>query len=557
MSLDFSRFKFFVAIFCLVIFIFSVTASAVFADTVVVNSKDWHDVVLGSAYAKSLDASIAHITGIQDFQSKVALLSSSDDIVVLESDSSPGVKNLKSQLGIKGFSSVEEISFSDFNDLQSELFSNVRSDNVVILDSVFSAPSIIASPLMSFDFFPLFLNDDSVDFVVSSADSADKVILVGFFNKSWSSRISADSSFVGDPFSVSYDFSEFVADEVGASDFGWGVLQKGDELDLAVLSQKNPVFVYFDDVESSASPVKASGVSNFEVIGPDMADIAQSIELASGTDLRLILKYARAVAGNGFDGDLLNLDLIQVPAPSVSLQASSAKYNSESGILSVSFKNLGNVPVYVFSNVEFGNSASSDANTHLVPAGKDGLFVYDVGAGLSSDDVVVSSVFGVSSPLTRNILFGSSAPFTSVPVDVVSSSGSFSAPVVESAYFVQEDYSLYASVFNPNTENLFVRVEVPLGNEDVLSTDSVSVVPNSRVDIPFELSAVSPDFVVETPYNFVTTFYHSDGFASVSQNEVTILAVSKSNSGYLVYVLVGVAVLVCFAVAFFVFKKKF
>ena len=127
-------------------------SSGVFATAVFSNTHVWQDKYLASVYAGHENATIHTFQNLADAQLKIKTISKNEQIIILESNVKPVVKNFESVLTINGYTDVEVVSYDSYIVLQEILFDRVAAKkgatSVAVLDPKFGVESIVIAPLL-------------------------------------------------------------------------------------------------------------------------------------------------------------------------------------------------------------------------------------------------------------------------------------------------------------------------------------------------------------------------------------------------------------------------
>ncbi|RME31066.1 hypothetical protein D6789_03880, partial [Candidatus Woesearchaeota archaeon] len=383
------------------------TLQTVSATTVMGNSKEWQDLYLSAMYAHTNGYDFVFIESLGDADIQSQLLEKDEPIIIIESSKKPVIKNYESFLSVGGFTNLTVITAEDYRDLQLKLFGD--ADSYFILDPTFGMEAVAAAPLiLKRSAAPLFLDAQSKEDV--KARASDDSFVIGHFPLRIVAGIPGER-LAGYPTDNALDLALLATRETKSS---WGVIARADRFDPASLAGKKPIFLIVDDTSAVAEKVKESGITRFEVIGADMADIAKSIEAESGKDLHLLLKYGQTITNlPGLEGKILTVRQVSVPYPTVGLELKEAVFYPETSSLVVTFRNPGTLETKFFSNLELGELVFSDEHIHTALPGETVAIPYHVAE--SAETVTLTTRFGLEQPLNR-VLRKKDSPTLSVPV---------------------------------------------------------------------------------------------------------------------------------------------
>jgi hypothetical protein len=497
-------------------------STAVAADTTVVaNTKDWQSMYLISVYADSIGADFMFIQSLSDAELKTSLLGD-DDVIVFESSTTPVIKNYLSFLSINGFSSVGEYRFLDAYDLQEYLYDQVEPDGIVLLGTDFGMEAIAVVPYaLEKNYFPIFYTEDNFRFLFRESRRVD-VVALGRVPIRVAEQLRPEQIIIGDPKETTNTITQLTVDEL---DSQWGVITRIDEIDYESVRADLPVFVYFgeDYLTDTAGIIRNSGISNFEVIGGNTAEIAQELEAQSQRDLNLLLKFGRKITNfDGLEDSLLNVDTLELPFPFEFITLEAIEYHENMGLLTVTYKNEGNVETNVFSNVEYASIVLSDERAHPILPGDTKTIAYDFSnadATELSEPAVITTRYGFSFPLQNVITNDNGLPF--VQLDVTQSTVNEEPPALEfrSAIFEEEGILRFRYA---NTGNEAITFFTEMDFEDrILSSEQDTVQPGETATVSINFLYIPDSRVIDLPFNVSTHFGVGDTYFS-EQYEISV-----------------------------------
>lgn len=495
--------------FCCLLLIAVFLAAAVSADPVVVaNSKSWKDIYLTAVYARFIDADFYYIQGLSDAELKTSLISKSDQVQIFESIQQPVVKNYRSFLSINGFDDIAEFRFLDEYELQEYLYDDLSPDGVLLLGNDFGMEAIAGVPYaIEKNYFPFFYSDDSYRYLYRLS-RRDDVVAVGRVPYRVVERLRPEEIFIGNPALTTLGMMRLAAGEL--RDAEWGVITRIDEIDFENVRDL-PIIVYFSDeyVEEIGDIMAASSVRNYEVIGGNTADIASALESESGRDLNLLLKFGRKITNyRGLEDTILNVDTLSLPFPYENLELLDVSYYPNMDILTMTYRNQGNVGAYVFSNVDYAGTVVSDDQSHQILAGETKTVSYNFTLLSPPDEgerAVITTRYGLSFPLQKNLQGPTGLPFVqrNVTVDLYAEAIpllSFKEAALDTATGILElKYS------NPGNTELRYYAEFSLG-EEIITSPIQTIASGDTDTLVIDFAYVPNRVLVGRTFN-LTTFY--------------------------------------------------
>ncbi|MFT4307896.1 MAG: hypothetical protein ACMXYM_00810 [Candidatus Woesearchaeota archaeon] len=323
--------------------------AAVATDVVVVNSRDWRDVTLGTVYAIQHEANIVSFTNLGDAQIKTQTIRPNSTIVVFES-SRPIVRNYASVLRTNGFTDFTVHESGTFRDFQRDHFTD-RYEALVLLDPKFGAEAISILPLAGHaPMRPFFLDEESRDDVERAARSAERIIIAGRFPVRLVEGIDAEERYEQLSPTNADDITRMVSERFNAE---WGVIMRVDRVDYESLLKRQPVVVYSGMLADTIATVRDINVNRFEIVSADAANLGQQIRSGAGRDIALMLKYGRTITNlPGMTGQILDLETFFVDYPSADLVIESVVRYTDANVLLVTYRNRGNIDTLAFTNID-------------------------------------------------------------------------------------------------------------------------------------------------------------------------------------------------------------
>jgi hypothetical protein len=477
----------------------------------VINSKDWRDLYLGTIYASLTDTEFVFFTNLADTQLKTKMMGATDDIVIFESRSSPVVKNYPSLLKVNGYTSYDSLLYDSFHELQ-ELFVESEQKSIagyVVFESSFGINPVAMAPLLvEENYFPLFLDSQSLRFIQSTT-KGKPTSLVGRIPVRLLDQLEGERLTGYSHETLSKATSTVIETFPDAE---WGLITRIDLVDLAAIKQPLPVFVYYGNeyLDTLADLIKQTSISKFEVIGGATVDVARALEIRSQRNLNFMLKYGRRVTNYpGQSGEVLDLDSVFFPYPVESLDIVDAVYYEAMGVLAITYHNKGNVDLLHFSNLEFSGSALSDTTTHFILSEEQKTVPFQVEPTTEAMDLTVTTRYGESIPLKFEIGGDKDTFFSQDNVTIVSDYIDQSVVEYVSAEFDSAIGELELSYYNPTTDDVLIYVELLVG-EDVVSSPITTILPQQKGVVRIQTPFIPSALVVDQSVDIITYYGHED-----------------------------------------------
>jgi hypothetical protein len=308
--------------------------------------------------------------------------------------------------------------------------------------------------------------------------------------------------------------------------------------------------VYFgeDYLGDTATIIRNSGISNFEVIGGNTAEIAQEMESQSQRDLNLLLKFGRKITNfDGLEDSLLNVDTVELPFPSERITIEDIQYHEAMGLLTVTYQNQGNVETNVFSNIEYASIVLSDERAHPILPGDTKTIAYDfsnANAAELSEPAIVTTRYGFSFPLQNVIANENGLPFVQLNVSQSSVNEDASGLEFRSAVFDEEGILRFRYA---NTGSQPITFFTEMDFEDrILSSEQDTVQPGETATVSINFLYIADNRVIDLPFNVSTHYGVSDTYFS---EEYEIVVQEPTNY---TAIAIGVGIVVVLLVLFFV-----
>ena len=315
---------------------------------IIINSEDWRDVYSATMYGNLIGVGSDFLVSSRHGPVLLGGISKTNDIRIISSRNSPFVIGYQGVVRDSGFASADEVVLASPNQDLIEELDDIT--NFVIIGNTYGYDSIAVAPYAMINrawvFFADRTNIDEIDSILSNRE-VDEVLIYGFVDRDVRDTLQKYGPKVintGDRFE---DNIEIVEEYLKIKPVKQVILSNGEFVETEILSGANPVlFTGKANVPDQISNYIKS--SDFEVgvlVGADLVGSATNIRRSTG--MSVIVKFARgARAPTGAVAAVEGLDLFYLPIPIVSLKLHSAKYNSATSQLEVTYKSDSNVPIF-------------------------------------------------------------------------------------------------------------------------------------------------------------------------------------------------------------------
>ena len=360
------------------LFILSSFASA---KTLIINSKDWHDVYTGFEYGTFKNYSkILFFSGPLSTDLITALTPKNKSVTVIESANEPYFKGYANYLRTQGFSKVDEIVSQDPYKLNQQLALQAGAKKFIVVSDVFGYDAISVAPYSHLTHaWVLFVNKRIAPsvYAVLKTQNAQSVIAYGHIGRESYLTIKSFNPLVinnGDRFddnleiarmyeeihptkSIIVTTGEFIEQDVmtGASDQG-----------PVLFTGRNKLYPGFMDF------INKYHVKFVTVIGNELIPIGTQIRQKTNKKVAVFVKFGQGFTGGvRRTGQVYALTVFPLPHYVINLDIKSADYEPVSKVLLVTYLNRGNMPAYFMSNIH----VKSNGNEVLVLNDKSPVFI--------------------------------------------------------------------------------------------------------------------------------------------------------------------------------------
>ncbi len=323
--------------------LFFSTFSAVSAETVVINSKDWKDVYYGILYAhyhnyQVFFANSPNPAGLFNILPK-------DKIILIES-SQPFVPNLEAQLRIKGYTLAKKIKVSSpYKELMP---SGMKKFYVVEED--FPWLCLPAGALArSENAWVLIVNENNARDIAGILSKASQVIGIGRFKRSvenvlspyFSRRVEAESKF-----DIAVELAKEFVKKKKVSQI---LITEGKYLEPELLKGHAPVLLVGSNLlpEEVVNFIKENDIKTVVAIGAQLTYVGEKIREKTNKKTSVFIKFGMSTPG--ISPRIYALTFFPLPKPELKLSILRVVYDPEKKKLMVQFSNNGNTGIFEFT----------------------------------------------------------------------------------------------------------------------------------------------------------------------------------------------------------------
>ena len=452
---------------------------------VVVNDKDWRTIFVSSVYATLTDAELLHFSNLADAQLKTRFMPVGSEILIIEEDNRPVVKNYESFLKVNGYTDYETIIVQDYVDAQNTLRNLLDDINgIFIFDGKYGFDPIASVAFLTSErYFPYFIPEDGDISEAVSLSRRYDTIAAGNFPLRDAAEFSGEV-FVGPPYTTTAAVTQ---KSVATNDYTWGIVTRIDAIDLATLQQGSPMIIFAGNtyMEDTAKMVSDSGIVKFEVIGGVTAEVARDLETITGKDLDMLLKYGRRVTNYpGLGNAILDVDAVEFGYPIEDISVDSAVVYPEHNIVAITYTNKGNIDVGIFTSVEFDGQSQSDTQALAIGPGQTKTIGYTFDSFASTEGNVILTVqFGYSFPLRKLILNELGEPIVRL-----STTQNDHPPAqqltIEDVSLHTTDGLLFVTVASDSEQPYKAYAQVVVDDETIAGSDVKTLSQTGRIVIP-------------------------------------------------------------------------
>ncbi len=362
------------------------------AKTLVINSKDWHDVYTGFEYANFNDFSkVLFFSGPLSTDLVTAQIPKGDSVVVIESKDRPYFKGYADYLKSSGFGDVTEIISSDPYSLNRRLAIEVDAKKFIVISDAFGYDAISVAPYAyitkSWVVFASKANVASV-YALLKTQGAEYVLLYGHLNrevysslKTFNPEIINNENRFKDNLAIAEKFMKLKKTDsilVSTGSFIESEIMTGANGNSPVLfTGLNKIYPGFLDF------LKEHDIKFVTVVGNELIPIGTKIREVTNKKVAVFVKFGQGFTGGvRKTGQVYALTVFPLPHYVIKLNIMSVNYDPKKKLLLVKYTNYGNMPAYMMSNIHIKSNGEevlvvNDENPVFVEPNQNITIVYN------------------------------------------------------------------------------------------------------------------------------------------------------------------------------------
>ncbi len=331
------------------------TAPALAAEQVIINSADWRDAYSGMLYARLEGKQGQFLTS--ERHARIILPSiptTSESIEVFSSRNNPFIVGYQALLESEGYQNVEELRMGSGNLEILELLPDI--DKFIIVDDSYGYNAISVAPLAALGrYYVLFSNRNNINQIVNTLQDRNvrELIIYGQTERNLREALEEYNPEIintGDRFENNIEIVERYQ-EVYRSIHGQprrqAILTNGEFIETSIMNGADPVlFIGFANVpEHVREYIDSSDLEVGTLIGNELIGTATFIRRQTG--LSVFVKFGQgARVPQGAIAQVEDLDRFPIPRYELSLEIAAAMVNTATNNLEVTYRNLAPIATY-------------------------------------------------------------------------------------------------------------------------------------------------------------------------------------------------------------------
>ena len=387
---------------------------------VVVNSFDGRDVVSGTYYGLNVDEEVLFVPLDGSESALYGKIGQNGQVTLIQSAESPILIGMKNSLENKG-NTVTLISSVDPYATNLQLAESSKAESFVLVDPVYGYNTVSVLPYAKEKgMYLIFVDDELKEPVVEFLKGKDpkEVLLYGYIDENVKSAL-GDSGITyteinnGDKFDDNIELLEEYF-KINPSKHQV-ILSDGNAMEATIMGGEDPIvlispIISTDTASFVEEQVQSGQIKVALVVDSEYAqtayDLKETINQKLGEDaLTVLVKFGQSVPSAG--GAMLPVDLFPLRGPILGLDIEKAEYNTASETLEVTYKNTGNVPEYVKTQIEVyvdGVRTVTLGDEEPFSIGRDELLGKGYALEVVQGDIIVeiTSLFGSSKKSMEN-----------------------------------------------------------------------------------------------------------------------------------------------------------
>ncbi|MEA1895383.1 MAG: hypothetical protein U9N36_09330 [Euryarchaeota archaeon] len=326
-------------------------------EQVVINSGDWRDVYSSMIYANLRGMPSQFITDAPHATALPNYLSKNQDILLVESETSPFFANYEGTLTTEGFTVSGTYKSPNGRDANLHFIGELPDiTNFIVLDETYGYNAISVAPYaVKSRSWVLFADHDNIDEISGflNGRTVDNLLIYGRVDQQVNdslSRYSPEIIDYGDRFDNNIEITKKYQDMSEVSQI---VFTNGEFIENEIMSGREPVLFIGTNVipEQTVNYLNEIGIGTGVVIGNTLTDAANMI--TARTDMHVFIKFGQGRGtGSGAAFNLVEtLDEFPLPKYDLVMSVVSADYNQGTGGLEIAYKNDANIDIFSKSAV--------------------------------------------------------------------------------------------------------------------------------------------------------------------------------------------------------------
>ncbi len=389
-------------------------SSAIAADRLIINSREWQDVYAGLLYGNLVGTQPYFLTTEADSTIVLNTMAANDDILIFTSKRSPFVFGYGPTVQSLGYSQSEE---KNLDSMSLELAKELENvSKYVIIDDSYGYNAIAVAPYaLASGSFVVFADRTNIVEVEDFFDqkNPDEILVYGHVDREVLESLDRFNPEIinedGDRFANNV---EIVKKYMEIKEVGQVMLSNGEFIERSLMTGQYPtLFIGRDNVPDKIKDfVKNSPINTGVLVGNDLVSTATVVRRELG--ISVFVKFARSARQpDGPIAQVEDLDLFFVPRISFSLNISNVRYNKITRQIEVTYRNNADVATYFkgsYTLVEGDNQQSfGDLEAIFIAPNSFKTLVYDVEPVASEEALLdVFTIFGESKDSLELILDG-------------------------------------------------------------------------------------------------------------------------------------------------------
>ncbi|MEM5868929.1 MAG: hypothetical protein QXL09_03190 [Candidatus Aenigmatarchaeota archaeon] len=400
-------------IFSLSFLFFLSLISSVSFSTIVANSNDWRDVYILMIYSYYNGEKFNFINSLGEAEILAKTLRKNESISVFESRQNSIVKGYANFLRLKGFQSVSEDIFINYESLQFDLYQLIKKNisGFIIVKDDFGYDAISVAPYaINKNYWVFLYNPDTKRRILEilKINSDKEVIFYGeFLDRPWK-KITNPTYIIDEKNSMKNNIKILDIFSQLLTNNSWLILVGGDYLDEIFILQKMPITFTSQNLEDIINWCLKNNVKLIEVIGPENVDFGQRIREQSNRTIGVVVKTGRTFTGDPeLRGKQFVLRVMGVDIPLEILKIEEVYFLPNMKEIVLIISNEGNVDLYYYISgigAFYGEQEifpQFSPELHFIPKGKRLSIPIPIDLNKTPDKIELLLTYGYQYPFEK------------------------------------------------------------------------------------------------------------------------------------------------------------